>query len=155
MSAVGSLLLARGPRLGPAVTVIVVLHMLAALAFGLMALVAPENQFPELVRNADGEFAVALYANRNVGVGVALAVALGLRQAWMLTALFVVRLVTDLGDFVEALVAGGGAGAAAGSSIFFALLFASELFVIRRLVLGEIEQVGGTTGREAGTGVTQ
>lgn len=117
-----------------AVAVIVVLHLLAALVFGLLAHLDSSNQFPDLVANDDGTFAVGLYANRNIGIGVALLLALiaGSRQA--IIGLFVARLVTDVADLIMAFTQLDGAGAAVGQIIFFGLLLASELFVLRSLL---------------------
>lgn len=121
-----------------AVIVITVLHAVAALAFGVLAHVDSSNQFPDLVVNDNADFAVGLYANRNIGVGVMLVTALVLGIRWGLVALFGARFVTDVGDFVMGLTQADGGGAVAGQLVFFALLFASEIYVIRRLILLEL-----------------
>lgn len=116
------------------VIIIAILHLLAALIFGVLAHVDSSNQFPDLVLNDDANFAVGLYANRNIGVAVALAAALALRSRLMLAGLFLARLVTDAGDFVMALTQNPESNALVGQLIFFGLLFASEVAVIRALV---------------------
>ncbi len=122
-----------GQHLPRPVIVIVALHLAAAIGFGVMAHLDPSNQFPDLVQNDDGLFAVSLYANRNIGIGVALLVSLLLRSRLAIAGLVLARFVTDLADLVTAVTQGGGAGALAGQAVFFGLLFASEIYVLRTI----------------------
>lgn len=122
-----------GQHLPRPVIVIVALHLAAAIAFGAMAHLDPSNQFPELVQNDDGLFAVGLYANRNIGVGVALLVGLLLRSPLAIGGVMLARFVTDLADLVTAVTQGGDAGALAGQAVFFGVLFASEIYVLRAI----------------------
>ncbi len=121
-------------RLPRSVVVVVTLHLLAALAFGALAHIDSTNQFPTLVLNDDGRFAVGLYANRNIGVGLGLLAGLVLRSPLMLLASMLTRLFTDVGDFIMALTVELSVESLAPQIIFFSLLFASEIFVIRRLI---------------------
>ncbi len=124
------------------VAVLVVLHALAALVFGSLAHLDASNQFPDLVVNDDSRFAVGLYANRNIGVGLALLVALVLGSRWGLGGLIGARLLTDAADLVMAITTVDGAGALVGQLVFFGLLFASELYVLRTLF--RLEQRDGS-----------
>ncbi|MEM7274301.1 MAG: hypothetical protein AAF547_14555 [Actinomycetota bacterium] len=123
------------------VAVLAVLHALAALVFGALAHIEPTNQFPELVTNDDGLFAVSLYANRNIGVGLSLLVALAIGSRWALMGLFAARFVTDAADLITAFTQVDGAGAVVGQLVFFGLLFASELYVLRTLFRLETNNV--------------
>lgn len=116
------------------VTVIAALHLLAALVFGVLAHIDSTNQFPDLVTNDDGRFAVGLYANRNIGIAAALLIALLVRSRMAIAGLMLARFGTDVADFVTALTQGSSGGEVAGQLVFFTLLFASELFVIRALL---------------------
>lgn len=116
------------------VTVIVALHLVAALAFGVLAHVDPTNQFPDLVTNDDGHFAAGLYANRNIGIAGALLVSLLVRSRLAIAGLMVARFATDVADFVTALTQELTGGGFVGQLVFFGLLFASELFVIRSVL---------------------
>ncbi len=122
-----------GKHLPRPVIVIVALHLVAAIGFGAMAHLDPSNQFPDLVQNDDGRFAVGLYANRNIGIGVALLVSLVLRSPLAIAGLVLARLATDIADLVTALTRTSEAGALAGQAVFFGLLFASEIYVLRTL----------------------
>ncbi|MEM9562839.1 MAG: hypothetical protein AAGA93_09495 [Actinomycetota bacterium] len=115
------------------VAVLAVLHAAAALLFGTLAHLDSSNQFPDLVVNDDSLFAVGLYANRNIGVGLALLAMLFLASRWGLMALFGARFLTDAADLVMAFTNTDGAGALIGQLVFFGLLFASELYVLRTL----------------------
>ncbi|MEM9135214.1 MAG: hypothetical protein AAF962_25465 [Actinomycetota bacterium] len=117
-----------------AVVVLGVLHALAAIVFGSLAHIDSTNQFPDLVTNDDGLFAVGLYANRNLGVGLALLAALAVRSRLAVVGLFLARFITDLADFVVALADLDGAGALVRQLIFSGLLFASEIYMIRALL---------------------
>lgn len=126
------------------VSVIAALHLIAALAFGVLAHIDSSNQFPDLVTNDDGTFAVALYANRNIGIGVALLVALLVRSRMALAGLVAARFVTDVADFVTGLTREATAGEFVGQLVFFGLLFATEAYVIRtvlRLERGDTRSV--------------
>ncbi len=127
--------------LGRAVTVIVGLHALAAIAFGSLAHLDSTIQFPDLVSNDDGDFAVGPYGNRNIGVGLALAASLLARHRMMLMGLMSARFITDVGDFVTALTGGLTAGELVGQLVFFGVLFASELWVLHRLRTNEFAAV--------------
>ncbi|MEM7341291.1 MAG: hypothetical protein AAF467_21730 [Actinomycetota bacterium] len=130
--------------LSRSVVIIVALHALAAVAFGSMVYLAPGNQFPDLVSGGelisdDAQFATGLYANRNIGVGLALVIGLVLRSRLVLLGLMAARFITDVGDLVMSLTTQdlGGGGGVVGQVVFFAILFASELWVIRRLWTAE------------------
>ena len=116
------------------VTVIAVLHLVAALAFGVLAHVDPTNQFPDLVTNDDGHFAVGLYANRNIGIAIALLASLLVRSRLAIAGLMLARFATDVADFVMALTQELTGGEIVGQLVFFGLLFASELYVIRTVL---------------------
>ncbi len=115
------------------VVVVGVLHAFAALLFGALAHIDPSNQFPELVTNDDGLFAVGLYANRNIGVGLAIVAAITIGSRWALMGLFAARAITDAADLVMALTTVDSGGAVLGQLTFFGLLFVSEFFVLRTL----------------------
>lgn len=112
-------------------------HLVAALVFGVTAHVDASFQFPELVSNDDADFAVSLYANRNIGIGLALVAALGLRSPLAIAGLMVARFVTDLADLVVAFTGGPETGQVVGSIVFFSLLLGSEAYVIRTVLLSE------------------
>ncbi len=116
-----------------AVVVLAVLHLLAAVAFGLLAHIDPLNQFPDLVLNDDAHFAAGLYANRNIGIGLALAAALVVGSRMMLIGLFIARFATDVADLIMAFTQDLDAGDVVGQLVFFGVLFASELYVITTL----------------------
>lgn len=122
-----------GQSIPRSVAVITALHLVAALLFGALAHIDPSNQFPELVQNDDGLFAVGLYANRNIGIALALGAALALRSRWALMGLMAARFVTDVGDLLTALTTDLTGGELVGQFVFFGLLFASELWVLRTL----------------------
>lgn len=119
-------------RLPIPVTVIVVLHLVAALLFGILALADPSLQFPDLVLNDDGEFVSSLYANRNIGMAVALLVALLLRSPFALAGLLLARFVTDLADLVVALASGS--GGVVPTLVFFLVLLGSEAYALSSLI---------------------
>lgn len=130
--------------LNRSVVIIVALHALAAVVFGSMVYLNPGNQFPDLVSNGDlvnddAQFATGLYANRNIGVGLALVGGLLLRSRLVLLGLMAARFITDVGDLIMSLTTQdlGGGGGVVGQLVFFAILFASELWVIRALWAAE------------------
>ncbi|MEM7029041.1 MAG: hypothetical protein AAF629_05570 [Chloroflexota bacterium] len=112
-----------------------ILQLVLALLFGLMAYFNRGFQFPELVGNADALFPIGLFANRNLGVSVALIAGLVLRNRWMLLTVFVIRFATDVFDFFLGLAnGGGGIGALVGMAVFFGLvLWIPEILAIRSL----------------------
>ena len=116
------------------VVIVVALHAFAALTFGTIAHLDPSVQFPDLTANDDGLFATGLYANRNIGVGLALLTALALRSRWMLAGLMLARFSTDVADLIMAVTQAEGGAGLAGRAVFFAVLFASEIAVIRALL---------------------
>jgi len=112
-----------------------ILQLALAVLFGAMAYINPTNQFPDLAGN-DAAFAVGLYANRNLGISVALIAALLLRNHNMLITIFIARFATDLFDFLLAVFGTGvdGVGALVGQLVFFALiLWIPEIWAIRTL----------------------
>ena len=112
-----------------------ILQFALALLFGIMAYINPANQFPDIGGN-DAAFAIGLYANRNLGVSVALIVALLLRNRNMLIAIFIARFATDLFDFLLAVFGTGvdDGGALIGQLIFFAIvLWIPEVLAVRTL----------------------
>ncbi len=122
------------------VVVIVVLHLLAAVVFGGLAHLDSTNQFPDMVVNDDANFAVGLYANRNLGIGAALAAALVLLSRMALLGLMAARFFTDIADLIAATTRIESAGALVGQLVFFGLLFWSEIYVLRTLFRLESEQ---------------
>lgn len=112
-----------------------ILQLVLAVAFGAMAYLNRGFQFPELVGNEGAAFAIGLFANRNLGVSVALITALILRNRAMLWTIFLVRFATDVFDFLMALGQGvDNVGALAGQLVFFALiLWIPELLSMRWL----------------------
>ncbi|MEM9655031.1 MAG: hypothetical protein AAGA65_23265 [Actinomycetota bacterium] len=115
------------------VIVIAGLHLLAALLFGALAHIDSSNQFPDLVVNDDSNFAVGLYANRNIGVGLGLLVALLLQSRMAVFGLMGARFITDVADLVMAFTQVESAGEVVGQLIFFGVLLLSELYVLRTL----------------------
>lgn len=84
------------------------LMVLVPVAIALMTVFSPETLFSELDEDAlsiDGP--VGAYAIRNFAAGIAMAFALYRRSPAMLLVMFVMRLATDIPDFL--LVVGGGA----------------------------------------------
>lgn len=136
-----------GQPLPRTVAVVATLHGLAALVFGVTALVDHSNQFPGLVANDDGLFAVALYATRNLGVGTALLAAVALGSRWGVIGLMTARLVTDVGDLLVGMARVDGVGPLVGQAVFFGLLFASELFVLG--TLWRLERRGALTREDS------
>ena len=112
-----------------------IFQLILAVAFGLMAYVNRGFQFPELVGNADATFPIGLFANRNFGVAVGFVVALLLQNRTMLLTVFIIRLATDIFDFLLALGLGiDGIGALIGILVFFGLvLWIPEVLSIRSL----------------------
>lgn len=76
-----------------------IFQLILAVLFGSLAYFNRGFQFPELVGNIDALFPIGLFANRNLGVSVALILALVLRNRPMLLTIFVIRFATDLFDF--------------------------------------------------------
>lgn len=113
-----------------------ILQLILALLFGLMAYFNRGGQFPELVGNVAATFPIGLFANRNLGVAVALIIALVLRNRPMLITLFIIRFATDVFDFLLAIfgIGIGSAGELAMQFVFFGLiLWIPELLSIRAL----------------------
>ncbi len=112
-----------------------IFQLLLAVGFGIMAYVNRGFQFPELVGNIDANFPIGLFANRNLGVAVALIAALVLRNRLMLLTIFVVRLATDTFDFLMALSNGvEGIGQVVIMLVFFGLiLWIPEILAIHSL----------------------
>ena len=100
------------------------LQLILALLFGIMAYLNRSFQFPELVGNEAASFAIALFANRNLGVSVALIAALALRSRLMLLTIFIIRFATDVFDFLFSILGQGveDVGALVGTLVFFGLI---------------------------------
>lgn len=122
-----------------------ILQLVLAVLFGAMAYINRSAQFPELVDNAAALFPIGLFANRNLGVSVALIAALLLRNRAMLLTIFVIRFATDVFDFFLAIFGIGieGVSGLIAQLIFFALiLWLPELLSIR--ALWQAEQADNT-----------
>ncbi|MEM8861531.1 MAG: hypothetical protein AAGD96_24675 [Chloroflexota bacterium] len=119
-----------------------ILQLVLALLFGIMAYVNRGFQFPELVGNAAALFPIGLFANRNLGVSVALITGLAVRSRKILLAVFIIRLATDLFDFLLSAFGTGieGIGAWIGTLVFFgAILWIPELLAVRSLWGNDLE----------------
>ena len=113
-----------------------ILQLVLAVLFGVMAYANRGFQFPELIDVAGALFPIGLFANRNLGVAIALGAALFLRRRDMLFILFLVRFATDLFDFFLGMANAESfsVGTIIVQMVFFALiLWIPELFAMRHL----------------------
>ena len=81
----------------------ILVMVIAPIALGLMFLLNPEG----IPGNEGGAAAVAPYAIRNITAGLATIFALYYRSRSMMLVMFVMRLLTDIGDYVGALIGMG------------------------------------------------
>ncbi|MEM7336403.1 MAG: hypothetical protein AAF490_30265 [Chloroflexota bacterium] len=96
-----------------------ILQLILAVLFGARAYLNRSFQFPKLVGNEDALFAIGLFANRNLGVSVALIAGLVLRSRPMVMIIFIARFATDAFDFLLAIFGTGVEGAGALSETKF------------------------------------
>ena len=109
--------------------VVVIIEMLPMFIFPVMALFVP-TAIPELSGGEKFAFPAAIYSARNLAVGVALLVALWLRNHAMLFILILARLLTDLMDLPAMLFIRGVDNVYLASSIFIFLFYVPALFAL-------------------------
>ncbi|MBV7332153.1 hypothetical protein KFU94_28760 [Chloroflexi bacterium TSY] len=133
-----------------------VLQLLSAVAFGALAYLNRGLQFPELVENEAAAWAIGLFANRNLGLSLALIAALLLRNRAMLFVLFLLHFAIDLLDFF--LVLGQGVGSLLFLVIqllfFGLLLWLPTLLCLRWLWQAEAEKSVATPSVRAASAET-
>ena len=114
--------------------VVVIIEVLPMLVFPILAMFVP-SAVPGLSGGEKFAFAASIYSARNLAVGIALLIALWLRDKAMLFILILVRLITDLMDFPTLLFLGDVKNVYLVSSIFVFLYYIPALFALRYLWL--------------------
>lgn len=112
--------------------VVVIIEILPMFVFPFLAMFVP-SAVPGLSGGEKIAFAASIYSARNLAVGIALLVALWLKNPAMLFILILVRLLTDLMDYPTLLFLGDVSNVYLVSSIFVFLYYVPALIALRYL----------------------
>ena len=109
--------------------VVVIIEVLPMFVFPVLAMFVP-SAVPGLSGGEKFAFAASIYSARNLAVGIALLVALWLKNEAMLFILILVRLLTDLMDYPTLLFLGDVSRVYVVTSIFFFLYYIPALVAL-------------------------
>lgn len=112
--------------------VVVIIEILPMFVFPFLAMFVP-SAVPGLSGGEKIAFAASIYSARNLAVGIALLVALWLKNPAMLFILILVRLLTDLMDYPTLLFLGDVSNVYLVSSIFVFLYYVPAIIALRYL----------------------
>ena len=112
--------------------VIVIIEILPMFVFPVLVTLVPTAS-PGLSGGEQFAFAASIYSARNLAVGIALVIALWLRNEAMLFILILVRLLTDLMDLPTLLLLGDVSRVYIVVSIFVFLYYIPALIALRYL----------------------
>jgi hypothetical protein len=112
--------------------VVVIIEILPMFVFPVLAMFVP-SAAPGLSGGEKFAFAASIYSARNLAVGIALMLALWLRNEAMLFILILVRLLTDLMDYPTLMLLGDVTRVYFVTGIFFLLYYIPALFALRYL----------------------
>jgi len=112
--------------------IIIIIETLPMFVGPLLALLRPDL-FPGFNQLPDPRFVAWLYAARNFSVGIALLVALALKNLSMLFILILIRLITDLYDLPNLLYSGGLSNSLLIIAIFVLLYYLPAIYALRYL----------------------
>jgi hypothetical protein len=115
------------------IIIVVIIETLPMFLGPYLAMFVPAA-IPGLSGGEQVSFAASIYSARNLAVGVALVVALILRNEAMLFILILVRLLTDLMDFPTLLLLGSVTRVYLVTAIFVFLYYIPALFALRYLM---------------------
>ena len=108
---------------------VVIIEMLPMFVFPFIAMFVP-SAVPGLSGGEKFAFAASIYSARNLAVGIALLVALLLKNHAMLFILILVRLITDLLDYPTLLFLGDVSNVYRLTGIFVFLFYIPALFAL-------------------------
>ena len=108
---------------------VVIIELLPMFVFPVLAMFVP-SAVPGLSGGEKFAFAASIYSARNLAVGIALLVALWLKNEAMLFILILVRLLTDLMDYPTLLFLGDVSRVYVVTSIFFFLYYIPALVAL-------------------------
>ena len=111
---------------------VVIIELLPMFVFPVLAMFVP-SAVPGLSGGEKFAFAASIYSARNLAVGMALLVALWLKNEAMLFILILVRLLTDLMDLPTMLFLGEVSRVYMVTSIFIVLYYVPALCALRYL----------------------
>ena len=109
--------------------VVVIIEIIPMFVFPVLAMFVP-SAVPGLSGGEKFAFAASIYSARNLAVGIALLVALWLKNEAMLFILILVRLLTDLMDYPTLLFLGDVSRVYVVTSIFFFLCYIPALVAL-------------------------
>ena len=112
--------------------VVVIIEILPMFVFPVLAMFVP-SAAPGLSGGEKFAFAASIYSARNLAVGIALILALYLRNEAMLFILILVRLLMDLMDYPTLLLLGDVTRLSLVTSIFVLLYYIPALLALRYL----------------------